>query len=108
MSASVVITGPTPTASLGAVQGQVGVATGNFTITPNTAINCTVSFSDLSITDQTIGGGTFTPTSLTFSNSAVPQTFTYTPGKVGNQLMKVAFSDTTITKSADLWVVTTH
>jgi len=108
MSASVVITGPTPTASLGAVQGQVGVPTGNFTITPNEAITCTVSFSDLSLTEQTQAGGTFTPSSLTFNNSITPQTFTYTPAKIGNQLIKASFSDPTITKSADLWVVTTH
>ncbi|HUZ75817.1 MAG TPA: hypothetical protein VMU87_22750 [Stellaceae bacterium] len=51
-----------------------GTATGNFTITPNAtpSSSTTVSFSDGG------AGGTFTPSSLTFTTSTA-QTFTYTP-----------------------------
>lgn len=51
-----------------------GVATGNFTITPNAtpSSSTTISFS------ASVGGGTFTPSSLTFT-TATAQTFTYTP-----------------------------
>jgi hypothetical protein len=53
------------------------VATGNYTVTLNgtLASNETITLSDAS------GGGTFTPSSLTFTsgNASTPQTFTYTP-----------------------------
>jgi lysophospholipase L1-like esterase len=53
------------------------IATSNYTVTLNgpLAANETIVLSDSS------GGGTFTPSSLTFTsgNAATPQTFTYTP-----------------------------
>jgi hypothetical protein len=69
---SVVITGPTP-AGNGLIAAKQGTATGNFTVTPNGSLNDTIILRDGR------AGGTFTPSSLTFTNSATPQTFTYTP-----------------------------
>jgi hypothetical protein len=103
---SMILTGPTPIEYLGGIQGKVGVATGNFTVTPNDVFTGTVTMSDLSIADQTQSGGTFTPSSLTFSGTSTPQTFTYTPAKVGRQLIKID-AHPSITKSSDILIITT-
>jgi hypothetical protein len=63
---------------------EVGVATGNYIVTLNGTLssNETIALSDGG------AGGTFTPSSLTFTsgNAGTPQTFTYTPasGQAGN------------------------
>lgn len=56
----------------GPASGTVNVASSAFTVTPNGSYTGT-------ITPASSGSGTFSPTSLTFSGSAAPQTFTYTP-----------------------------
>ena len=58
------LTGPT--------SGTVNVASANFTVTPNGLYTGT-------ITPTSTGAGTFSPTSLTWSNTSTAQTFTYTP-----------------------------
>lgn len=50
----------------------VSVASTNFTVTPNGIYTGT-------ITPASTGAGTFSPTSLAYSSSAAPKTFTYTP-----------------------------
>lgn len=60
----------------GPASGNVNAASTDFTLTPDVAINGTVT-----ITPS--GGGLSTPTVLTFSNSAVAQTFTITPTDSG-------------------------
>jgi hypothetical protein len=67
--------------------GVVLVASANFTLTPAEATNDTITFSDGG------KGGTFTPTSLTFTTaSTAPQTFTYTPAIVAPSLTITAIS----------------
>lgn len=73
---SVVFTGPTPGGN-GYESAVQGTATGNFTVTPNGLLTDTI------VPRDGRQGGTFTPSSLVFSNSATPQTFTYTPAKTG-------------------------
>ena len=58
----------------GPASGNVNAASTNFTVTPNVAINGTVT-----ITPSGVGSTGLSPTILTFSNSAVAQTFTITP-----------------------------
>jgi len=66
LATSYTLTGPT--------SDTIGFASGNFTVTPNGLYTGTITPSDSG------AGGTFSPTSLTFSSSSVAQTFTYTPG----------------------------
>lgn len=73
---SALFAGPT-VAGNSNIAGQVGVASGNFTVTPNGLYTGTVTPWDGG------QGGTFTPSTLSFSNSATPQTFTYTPTNTG-------------------------
>jgi len=56
--------------------GALNAASSNFTVTPNSTYNGTIT-----ITPS--GGGLATPIVLTYSNSAAPQTFTITPTAVG-------------------------
>jgi hypothetical protein len=66
------LTGPT--------SGTTGAASTNFTVT----LNGTISSSMVVTPSDSSGGGTFTPTSLTFtSGGGATGTFTYTPGSVG-------------------------
>jgi hypothetical protein len=67
---SYTFTAPSP------ASGYVNSASGNFTVTPNGAFTGTIT-----ITPS--GGGLSTPIVLTFSNSAIAQTFTVTPTAVG-------------------------
>lgn len=60
----------------GPASGNVNAASTNFTVTPDVAVNGTIT-----ITPS--GGGLSTPIVLTFSNSATPQTFTITPTTSG-------------------------
>ncbi len=60
----------------GPSSGNINVASSNFTVTPNNPYSGTITLTPS-------GGGLSTPTVLTFSNSATPQTFTITPTSVG-------------------------
>jgi hypothetical protein len=62
----------------GPPSGVDGIASTNFTLTPSGTIPTdTVTLSDGG------AGGTFAPTSLTFTSSSTPQTFTYSPAHTG-------------------------
>ena len=58
----------------GPSSGNVNAASTNFTVTPDVAINGTIT-----ITPTGAGSTGLSPTVLTFSSSATPQTFTITP-----------------------------
>lgn len=62
----------------GPSSGNVNSASTNFTVTPDQAINGTIT-----ITPSGPGSTGLSPTVLTFSNSATPQTFTITPQVAG-------------------------
>ena len=64
-------------ALLGPSGGSPGLASANFTVQPYLKVTDTITFGDGS------QGGTFTPSSLSWSASASPQTFTYTPAVNG-------------------------
>jgi hypothetical protein len=71
-------TDPSATYGLtGPSSGPIGVASSAFTLTPSGSITDTVTFAD------SPSGGTFTPTSLSWSSSSAAQTFTYTPATPG-------------------------
>jgi hypothetical protein len=74
------LTGPTG--------GPTATASTVFTITPaSTVTSDTVSLS------AGAGGGTFSPSGLTFTSSSAAQTFTYTPGSVGVKTLTVASAE---------------
>ena len=77
---SYTFTGPSP------ASGGVGVASGNFTVTPNGTYTGTITPS------SGAGGGTFSPASLTFSGTSAAQTFTYTPASSGSKTISVSAS----------------
>ena len=60
----------------GPAGGALNTASSSFTVSPNAAYSGTVT-----VTPS--GGGLSTPVVLTFSSSAVPQTFTVTPSAIG-------------------------
>ena len=81
---SFTITNPVSGATLfglsGPTTGVVGTASSNFTMTPDgTVTSATATMSDSS------GGGTFTPTTLTWTSENTAKTFTYTPGSAGSK-----------------------
>lgn len=63
----------------GPSSGNVNSASTNFTVTPDAAINGTIT-----ITPSGAGSTGLDPVILTFSNSATPQTFTITPTVAGS------------------------
>ena len=67
----------------GPTSATVGVAV-TFSITPTTSANDTITPSDDS------GGGTFSPTSITFTNSDAPLSFTYTPASNGTKSISIS------------------
>ena len=73
---AVTLTGPS--------SGNVNAASTNFTLTPDVAINGSVT-----ITPTGAGSGGLSPTVLNFSNSSTPQTFTITPLVQGNITLTV-------------------
>ena len=89
---SVVITGSPRTFTVGTtltltasnVSGTIGFPITGFTVTPSGPITANVTLSDGG------SGGIFTPSSLTFSNSSTPQTFTYTPSQVGTFYVQIS------------------
>ena len=58
-----------------------------YTVTPAGATTDTITLSDSS------GGGTFSPTSLTFRGYKPPLTFTYTPGSSGSKTLTLVSLD---------------
>ncbi len=71
----------------GPSSGPLNVASTNFTVTPSGTITSdTVSLSQLG------GAGTFTPASLTWTNSSAAQTFTFTPTISGAITIQVVSS----------------
>lgn len=80
---SAVLTGPPLTEFLASVNIQVGVPSGNFTVTPNGFFTGVITMSDSNKNLFLFNNGTFTPSSLTFNNSMAPQTFTYTANSPG-------------------------
>lgn len=73
------LTGPT--------SGSTGVASTNFTLTPASTVTDTITLS------AGAGGGTFSPTSLTFTASSTAQTFTYTPATSGTKTLTLTSAD---------------
>lgn len=80
----------------GTNSGAAGVASGNFTVTPNGTITATITPSDGG------AGGTFTPSSLTFTASSAAQTFTYTPGSVSSTPGATAVRTISVTNNGGL------
>lgn len=72
----------------GPTSGDIGVASTNFTVTPDYDYNGTVTPSDGG------AGGTFTPTSLDWSSNkdTTAKTFTYTPAGAGAKTISLANS----------------
>ena len=70
----------------GPTSGYVGNAAA-YAITPNSVTTDTITFSDGG------AGGTFGPTSLTFTASSATQTFSYTPASVGTKTLTVTSAD---------------
>ncbi len=86
------LTGPT--------SGAVGTASTNFTVTPAATTTDTITFGDGG------KGGTFAPTSLIFTGSAVAQTFTYKPATTGAIALTLTSADgATITNSPKTYTV---
>jgi Concanavalin A-like lectin/glucanases superfamily len=65
---------------------HVGVASTNFTVTPNASYSGTITPSDAG------AGGTFTPSSLSWTTSSTPKTFTYTPAVSGTPTISASGS----------------
>lgn len=66
----------------GPTSGVVLVPSSNFTVTPNGPYTGAV-------TPTVTGGGTFSPTSLSWSNTYEAKTFTYTPATTGSKLIEL-------------------
>ncbi|MBP9711906.1 MAG: peptidoglycan-binding protein [Candidatus Pacebacteria bacterium] len=85
----------------GPTAGQINTATTNYTITPDGTYTGTITPSDSG------AGGTFTPSSLTFSGGSAAQTFTYTPASTGTKTLSVSASPALGTNPAPISVVVT-
>ena len=77
---SYTLTAPTP------ASGQSGVASGNFTVTPNGVYTGTITPGATGIS------GTFTPSSLTWSGTSSAKTFTFTPSATGTATISTTSS----------------
>jgi len=82
---------PVGYALTGPTSGVIGQASTAFTLTPNTTVSDTVTMNDVS------QGGTFTPSSLTFTSSSTPQTFTYKPLAGGLKAITLVSTNWSIT-----------
>jgi lysophospholipase L1-like esterase len=71
---------------IGPSTSTLSVASSDFTVTPNGAYTGTITPSDGG------AGGTFTPTSLTFSNESTGKTFTYTAASLGAKTISTSSS----------------
>ena len=67
----------------GATRGIVGAPL-RYTLVPASNTTDVITLSDGG------AGGTFLPTSLTFSNSSVPKTFSYTPASIGTKTLTIS------------------
>ncbi len=85
----------------GPTAGQINTASTNYTITPDGTYTGTITLSDGS------AGGTFTPSSLTFSGGSDAQTFTYTPASTGTKTLSVSASPALGTNPSPISVVVT-
>jgi hypothetical protein len=74
------LTGPTG--------GTVNVASTNYTVTPNGTVS-----SD-TVTPHTTSSGSFSPSSLTWTNDASAKTFTYTPSSTAGSPHSISITDT--------------
>lgn len=72
---------------VGPAAGLVGVASTNFTVVPNGLYTGTVTPSAGG------GGGTFSPTTLTWTGDQAVKTFTYTPATVGVKTISITNSE---------------
>lgn len=70
----------------GPSSGYVGMASSGFTVTPNGTLTGTITPSDSG------GGGTFSPSSLTWTGNNSAKTFTYTPGSAGTKTISTTNS----------------
>lgn len=89
---SATLTGPT--------SGYNGVASTNFTVTLDGTYTGTITPSDSS------GGGSFTPSSLSYTSESTTKTFTYTPGSVGSKTISISPSPSLTTPTTVTYVVT--
>jgi hypothetical protein len=87
---SAILTGPQLTQALGAVKVQIGVPSQVFTVTPNGPYTGIITPSDSNLTLFSLNTGTFNPPFLTFNNSSVPQTFTYTATTMGYKQISIS------------------
>lgn len=71
----------------GPTGGTVGVASAAFTLTPSSTTTDVVTFSDGG------AGGTFSPTSLTWTSSSAAKTFTYTAASSGTNAITPTSQD---------------
>lgn len=78
----------------GPTAGSVGVASTNFTVTPNGPYSGTITPSSGG------GGGTFTPGSLTWSGTSEAKTFTYTPASAGAKTITLSGASVTVVPSS--------
>jgi hypothetical protein len=79
-STTYTLTGPT--------SGTVGTASSNFTVTPAAAVT-----SDTITLSNGSGGGTFAPSSLSWSASSAAKTFTYTAASSGSKSLAATSGD---------------
>jgi hypothetical protein len=87
---SAILTGPQLTQALGAVKVQIGVPSQVFTVTPNGPYTGIITPSDSNLTLFSLNTGSFSPPSLSFSNSSTPQTFTYTATTMGYKQISIS------------------
>lgn len=83
----------------GPTSGLVSTASSNFTVTPNGNFTGTV-------TPTVTGGGTLIPTTLTWSNSSIAKTFTYTPVSTGSKTVGI-LNDGGLTNPASITYTST-
>lgn len=109
MSISIILTGPSPPDTIhGAITGEIGTPIGPFSVQPNQALTGIVNLDDSAKTipnNTTIfllSSGVFSPSSLIFNNSNVPQYFYYTPMEMGLRPISISSSGNTV--SAPVWI----
>jgi hypothetical protein len=85
----------------GASTGFVGNSIA-YTVTPSGATTDTMTFSDAS------GGGSFSPTSLTWSNTSNVQVVHYTPGTAGTKTLTFTSADGGTVIGSPLSLVVSH
>lgn len=84
----------------GPSSGLVSVTSTNFTVTPNGPYTGTITPSDGG------NGGTFTPSSLSYSSESTAKTFTYTPASTGVKTISASASPSLTPPSSISYTVT--